>query len=184
LLSCRLVIEFRDAQILDKLLGRLVARDMRHEVSLHQPINVHENAKEGFRNGIALKTHLSEIEDKTSREAPSNFLFFNQDFIIGKDRDEIMAVLSFLLEFCGNTRQDARGKGPQARVNSRGDQCPCLTEPGCWDPCQTIRPWTRSSISRISSTLVTFQMGVIHTAEKWLTSLFPRKESSHSKDTM
>jgi hypothetical protein len=27
-------------------------------------------------------------------------------------------------------------------------------------------------------------MGVIHTAEKWLTSLFPRKESSHSKDTM
>jgi hypothetical protein len=66
--------------------------------------------KRGFRNEITFKTHLSEIENKASREAPSNFLFFNQDFIIGKDGDEIMAVLSFLLEFCGNTRQDARGR--------------------------------------------------------------------------
>jgi len=116
LLSCHLVIEFRDAQILDELLGRLGARDMRHKVFLHQPISVHENAKRGFSNEVAFKTHLSEIENKASREELSTFPLLQSSFLIGKDRDEIMVVLSFLLEFGGNTRQDARGKGPQARV--------------------------------------------------------------------
>jgi len=58
---------------LDELLGRLGARDVRHKVFLHQPISVHENAKRGFSNEVAFKTHLSEIENKASREELSTF---------------------------------------------------------------------------------------------------------------
>jgi hypothetical protein len=72
--------------------------------------------KRGSTTKLLSKHTFLKLKTKLLEKNQVPFLFFNQVFLIGKDRDEIMAVLSFLLEFGGNTRQDASGKGPQARV--------------------------------------------------------------------